>query len=182
MYHEGFHQYIHYACGDFAPHSWFNEGHGDYFAGSTVSTSSVSMKPFEWRVETLKQHLIEKKDLIPTKSLVRLPQSEYYSNAGLKYAQGWALVYFVRNVTKNKRYQEITEVYFQHLRDNIAALKAEGDGVGGESVPGIPGVSSRRFVDMEKAEKVLSDAVDKAFDGIDMTAFDKEFHAWIRTL
>src|SRR6185369_1997760 len=36
MYHEAFHQYVFYAVGNVAPHSWFNEGHGDYFAGHVL--------------------------------------------------------------------------------------------------------------------------------------------------
>ncbi len=182
MYHEGFHQYIHYASGDFAPHSWFNEGHGDYFAGSIVTPNSVSVKPFEWRVEALKRHIGEKKDLIPTKSLVRLPQGEYYTNGGLKYAHGWAIVYFLRSVTKNARYKEIPGIYFQHLRDNMELLKSETEASGGDDIPGLPGVVSARYRDPEKAEKILMEAIDKAFEGIDMEKFDKEFHGWVRTL
>ena len=33
LYHEAFHQYIHYSAGELAPHSWYNEGMGDYYAG-----------------------------------------------------------------------------------------------------------------------------------------------------
>src|SRR5262249_15304939 len=34
LYHEGFHQFIHYSVGGkMDPHSWFNEGTGDYFFG-----------------------------------------------------------------------------------------------------------------------------------------------------
>ena len=31
--HEAFHQYIHYYMGNQEPHSWFNEGHAEYYAG-----------------------------------------------------------------------------------------------------------------------------------------------------
>ena len=36
LYHEAFHQFIFYSVGEVAPHSWFNEGHGDYFSGADV--------------------------------------------------------------------------------------------------------------------------------------------------
>jgi hypothetical protein len=50
LYHEGFHQYIHYSVGDFDPHTWFNEGDGDYFftssrrcgTGSTGRTTTTT--------------------------------------------------------------------------------------------------------------------------------------------
>jgi len=49
LYHEAFHQYIHYAVGDVAPHSWFNEGHGDYFAGHNYRGRKFKSDVFRWR-------------------------------------------------------------------------------------------------------------------------------------
>ena len=185
MYHEAFHQYIYYAVGDLAPHSWFNEGPGDYFAGSKVSGRGVSVKPFSWRVNTLKRRLSLGKGLIPIQSLVRLPQSEYYSNAGLKYAQGWALVYFLRKVTRNKEWRQIPDRYFSYLRDNVAAFKrskAERDDDSGEAVEGIPGVKIYNFDDAEKVEQILSSAVDKGFEGVDYEKLDAAYLKWIKGL
>ena len=184
MYHEAFHQYIHYAVGDLAPHSWFNEGHGDYFAGMSVGAAGATPGPFEWRVDFLKQHIREKKDLIPLKSLVRLPQSEYYTNGLLKYSEGWAFIYFMRNVTKNKRWQDIPDIYFKYLSENIAAFrKGKGeDKEGGESVPGIPGIKIVQFEDQKKVDEILSEAVDKAFEGVDFDKLDKDFQTWVATL
>ena len=41
LYHEAFHQYIYYSVGNVAPHSWFNEGHGDYYAGADLKGAHV---------------------------------------------------------------------------------------------------------------------------------------------
>lgn len=185
MYHEAFHQYIYYAVGDLAPHSWFNEGHGDYFAGMVVSGSRVRSKPFAWRVATLKRRMSTKKGLIPIRSLVRLPQSEYYSNAGLKYAQGWALVYFLRKVTRNKQWQAIPDRYFSYLRDHVAAFRQEKKSAGdssGEPVEGIPGVAVYSFEDREKVEQILREAVDEGFEGVDYEALDAAYQKWIKKL
>ena len=49
LYHEAFHQYIHYAVGEVAPHDWFNEGHGDYFSGGVIpqyGTRVTAIGPF----------------------------------------------------------------------------------------------------------------------------------------
>lgn len=185
MYHEAFHQYIYYAVGDLAPHSWFNEGHGDYFAGMVVSGSRVTSKPFSWRVMTLKRRMSTKKGLIPIKSLVRLPQSEYYSNASLKYAQGWALVYFLRKVTRKKEWKQIPDKYFSYLRDNVAAFrqskKAKGDS-SGETVDGIPGVAVYSFEDREKVEEILREAVNKGFENVDYEKLDAAYKKWIKNL
>lgn len=188
MYHEAFHQYVHYAIGDVSPHSWFNEGHGDYFAGMVVNGGSIQFNPFSWRVKFLKQHIREKRDLIPLRSLLRFPQREYYTNAGLKYSEGWAIIYYLRNVSKNKRHQQILDIYFKHLSENIEAFrKKEKEKKGGdegkpEPVPGIPGIEIFNFEDQQKVEKILSEAVDKAIEGVDLEALDKEFRAWVEKL
>ncbi|MBL8896340.1 MAG: hypothetical protein JNM84_01875 [Planctomycetes bacterium] len=191
MFHEGFHQYVHFSVGDVSPHSWFNEGHGDYFAGAFVTGGGWKVKPFDWRVQLLKAHLAEKRDLIACKTLVRMPQSEYYSNAGLKYAQGWALVYYLREVSKKKEHQKILDNYFNYLADNVAAFRAkqkekkegeEDDDLGGESIPGIPGIRFVNFEDSEKVEQILSEAVDKAFEGVDFEELDKGLRAWLEKI
>jgi hypothetical protein len=188
MFHEAFHQYVHYAIGDVSPHSWFNEGHGDYFAGMVINGKDIKFDTFSWRVQFLKQHMREKRDLIPVRSLIRFPQREYYTNAGLKYSEGWALIYYLREVTKDKRQQQILDIYFKHVADNIEAFrKKKKESSGGndgkaEPVQGIPGIKVENFEDREKVEKILSEAVDKAFEGIDLEALDKDFRAWIDSL
>lgn len=190
MFHEGFHQYIHYAVGDVSPHSWFNEGHGDYFAGLVVSGGQISkVNTFDWRVRYLKDHMSGDRDLIPLRSLLRYPQSEYYNNAGLKYSQGWAIIYYLRNVSKNKAHKQALETYFNYLADNVTAFKAkkkEGDGDDdkprGEPIPGIPGVRFVDFEDAKRVEEILSQAIDKAFANIDLEALDKELRAWVEKL
>ncbi|MCB9876397.1 MAG: hypothetical protein H6835_02255 [Planctomycetes bacterium] len=187
MFHEGFHQYVHFAVGDVSPHSWFNEGHGDYFAGLNVSGSRTSVKTFDWRVDYLKQHLQGGNDLIPVRTLIRLPQREYYSNAGLKYSEGWALIYYLREITKDKEQADVLSTYFEYLADNVTAFRAkkkkdDGDDFGGESVPGIPGVRVINFEDEAKVEQILSEAVDKAFAKVDLEALDADLRKFIEKL
>jgi hypothetical protein len=185
MFHEGFHQYIHYAVGDVSPHSWFNEGHGDYFAGMTVPGGAVTYKTFSWRVQFFKEH--KHIDLMPLRSLIRLPQREYYDNASLKYSEGWALIYYLRQVSRKKDEQQILDKYFTYLADNVEAFKAkkkekDGDKPGGDSVPGIPGLHIVNFEDEEKVQKILSDAVDVAFKDIDIDSLERDLFAWIAKL
>lgn len=188
MFHEGFHQYVHFAVGDVSPHSWFNEGHGDYFAGFKVSGSRIKADTFDWRVDYLKDHLRGNRDLIPVRTLIRLPQSEYYSNAGLKYSQGWALIYYLRNVSKDKAHEKALETYFNYLADNVAAFREkkkdkEGeDKTEGETVPGIPGLRVFDFEDYEKVQQILSEAIDKAFADIDLEQLDKDLRSWVEKL
>jgi|GEM_PF-3510589 hypothetical protein len=184
MYHEAFHQYIFYAAGDLAPHSWFNEGHGDYFAGATISSGNVRIDTFDWRVGHLKDHMSKGNDLIPIKSLVRYPQSEYYTNGGFKYAQGWAMVYFLRKVTKNKRWQEIPDRYYNKLVAGMVEIHKAADEKDAKDGLTDEQKQERRALRLvgDEAEKVLDAAVDEAFKDVDFAALDKEFAAFVKTL
>ncbi|MBM4013977.1 MAG: hypothetical protein FJ293_03305 [Planctomycetes bacterium] len=146
LYHEAFHQYIYYSVGNVAPHSWFNEGHGDYYAGSRYKSHKWKVGPFDWRVGTVKNAIREgprtftvKKDeqsgkevklfasdkgYTPIKDLVAFSQGDYYSYPGVSYAQGWSLIYFLREeVPKNKKYAEkwgkILDTYFNALKREV---------------------------------------------------------------
>jgi hypothetical protein len=121
LYHEAFHQYIFYAFGEISPHSWFNEGHGDYFAGADFGGSKVRIDPFRWRVPRVKE--AERADrLVPLDKFVRYTQKEYYKNAGQNYAQGWAFIYFLRRVTRDEAYRNILPTYFRVLQEEVTAI------------------------------------------------------------
>lgn len=145
LYHEAFHQYIHYSVGEVAPHSWFNEGHGDYYAGAKLRGKKFVIKPFQWRVGTIRNAIVqgerpfrvekdeqtgeerriwEPRGYTPLKDLVNFSQGEYYSYPGVCYAQGWSLIYFLREeVPKNKKYAEkwghILDTYFNVLKAEV---------------------------------------------------------------
>ena len=55
MYHEAFHQYIFYRCGKIDPHSWYNEGTGDYYAGASYRYGKLEIKAFQWRTDIIRQ-------------------------------------------------------------------------------------------------------------------------------
>jgi hypothetical protein len=163
LYHEAFHQYIFYSVGSVAPHSWFNEGHGDYYAGSKyISSGKFKIGPFDWRVGTVKNAIAEgprasemKKDAsgvekrvytgnhgyTPLKDLVAFSQRDYYSYPGVSYAQGWSLIYFLREgVPKNKQWNakwgKILDKYFNALKREV---NKEGRLVRGGDGPEKPG-------------------------------------------
>lgn len=145
LYHEAFHQYIHYSVGEVAPHSWFNEGHGDYYAGAKLKGKKFHIEPFQWRVGTIRNAIVqgerpftiekdeesgkerkqwEAKGYTPLQDLVNFSQGEYYSYPGVCYAQGWSLIYFLREeCQKNKKYREkwghILDTYFNVLKAEV---------------------------------------------------------------
>ncbi len=104
--HEAFHQYIFYFYGNISPHSWYNEGTGDFYAGYEYKNKKYTLKKFQWRTDIAHQS-IQEKTFVPLKDLVGFTQPEYYgsnkfgTDGGQNYAQGWSLIYFLRTGKKN---------------------------------------------------------------------------------
>lgn len=121
LYHEAFHQYIYYAVGKLAPHSWFNEGTGDYFSGAKIrggKVKSIGVNP--WRVEYIQQ-VIEAGREESWDDILHYEQAEFYENRrrGICYAQAWSMIYFLRkskDVAKHPVWSQILERYFETLK------------------------------------------------------------------
>ena len=140
LYHEAFHQYIHYAVGDVAPHSWFNEGHGDYFAGHNYAGRKFKAAPFRWRTGTI-ANALSTKTYVPLRKFLKYTQGEYYANPGLCYAQGWSFVYFLREVERRKikkyeKYFGLLDRYFDAIKRNVKDVKKNAlEGLGPQLPP-----------------------------------------------
>jgi hypothetical protein len=101
--HEAFHQYIYYFYGNIAPHSWYNEGTGDFYSGYRYGRNrKFTLEKFDWRDPLIKESLREGR-YVPLEQFVRMTKAEYYDQAtvGRNYAQGWSLIYFLRTGKKN---------------------------------------------------------------------------------
>ncbi len=157
LYHEAFHQYIHYAVGEVAPHSWFNEGHGDYFAGHNYRSGKFKSDVFRWRTGTIATALGQK-TYVPLRKFLKYSQGEYYADAGLCYAQGWSLVYFLREVERRKikkyqKYWGLLDRYFEAIKKNVKKVQDEGLGGMNETPPGsAPGDSGFGGLDGDDEE------------------------------
>jgi hypothetical protein len=138
MFHEAFHQYIHYAVGEVAPHSWFNEGYGDYFSGAEFDQHGNVGRILvnSWRVELI-QYAIGGRQHASWREMVWMAWMEkpvYYGpNKGVNYAMGWSVVYFLEKskaVQRNPTLARILSSYFETLKQANARertrLAAEG--------------------------------------------------------
>ncbi|MEM8886086.1 MAG: hypothetical protein AAGD14_18625 [Planctomycetota bacterium] len=130
LYHEAFHQYIHYAVGDVAPHSWFNEGHGDYYAGHNYRSGKFKADVFRWRTGII-ANAIAQESYVPLEQFLKYTQGQYYARPGLCYAQGWSFVYFLREVErrkikKYKKYWGLLDKYFEAIKKNVKSVKEQG--------------------------------------------------------
>jgi hypothetical protein len=168
LYHEAFHQYIHYAVGKVAPHSWFNEGHGDYFAGHNYKGKRFIADVFRWRTGII-SNAIARKSYVPLEDFLTYTQGQYYSNPGLCYAQGWSFVYFLREaerlkIKKYKKYWGLLDKYFAMIKANVKLVKEkglygledlddkekEGEGTGEDAVPAEPESGLTKVPGIEK--------------------------------
>jgi hypothetical protein len=169
LYHEAFHQYIHYSCGELAPHSWYNEGTGDYFSGAVISGGKVNrigVNP--WRIETI-QRALKEGDAVDWSKIIRYSQREYYMNPAVCYAQGWSMIYFLRSaraVERNPQWKKILPVYFDTLK---ATWKAE------QQALDAAGKQDDDKARAEAQERAREAAVTKAFEGVNL---DEIQEAW----
>ena len=124
LYHEAFHQYLHYYLED-AP-QWFNEGHGDYFGPSEYVEKSQKMyiRQNPWRLGVI-QGAIRGNRYQPLEKLLLMTQDELYDpqSVSLNYAQSWSFVYFLWQY-KNGAYAPILKAYFKKLREGAGLKKA----------------------------------------------------------
>jgi len=181
LYHEAFHQYIHYSTGELPPHSWFNEGYGDYFSGATIKNGKVrkiGVNP--WRVRLI--HSVVTKKIpsgpVPWKDIIHYSQREYYSNPGPRYAQGWSMIYFLNTskvVQDKKEWAAILPTYFTTLKESYGAeLEARAEALssadGGQEAREAAGSAAREA------------AVEAAFEHVDLTKIDRAWKAFVEKL
>ena len=170
LFHEAFHQYIYYAVGEISPHSWFNEGYGDFFSGADISGGKVKrILPNPWRVGTIKKAVEDRKH-VPLAEIIRYEQRDYYRNAGLCYAEGWSFIYFLNTSKEAQRHEvwsEILPVYFETLKavwgEQFARLEAEGK----------EDDATAKLAAQKEAREA---AVDAAFEDVDIWELQK---AWM---
>jgi len=152
--HEAFHQYIFYLYGNISPHSWYNEGTGDFYSGYEYKNKQFTLKTNQWRIGTIKKAVQEETE-VPLREFVTMTQAEYYgtnkfdASPGQNYAQGWSFIYFLRTGKKNFQknwnpaWEQILPTYFR-------VLATSGD---------------------------LDQAVHEAFQGVDFDALQKAWEA-----
>ncbi len=143
-YHEAFHQYIYYSVGNVAPHSWFNEGHGDFFSGHIYKGGKFKRGPDLGRIGSAKDGKQLWKDgwerkrnvpkgatgpeMLHLREWLTWRKRQYYGrndwNVSIRtnYALGWSFIYFLRT-TRNEEYQRILPRYFDTLKSFVTQAR-----------------------------------------------------------
>lgn len=173
LYHEAFHQYIHYSTGELPPHSWFNEGYGDFFSGAEIKNGKVrkiGINP--WRAGNI-QYVLEQGNQADWKDITAWSQAEYYANGAANYAQGWSMVFFLntsKKVKKHATWSHILPTYFNTLKTTYAdELKSAGN--------------PRDGMKRERAgAKAREKALERAFEGVEFHEIQREWEDFVRKL
>ncbi len=125
LYHEAFHQFIHYSAGELAPHPWFNEGHGDFFGGAVVHGEVRSIEVNARRLEVI-QAAIAKSKTLGFDELLHMEERAFMECASLAYAQSWSIVYFLRTAPEAQRHavwSSMLPTYFDVLKRSFVEEK-----------------------------------------------------------
>lgn len=175
LYHEAFHQFIHYSVGELPPHPWFNEGHGDFFGGARVHGELQSIGPNPMRVDDV-QKAVQFGRNVPWKDIVTFEQSRFMQDAGIHYPQSWSMIYFLRTspeVQKRAEWRNILPSYFDELKkawsEEKVALELAGDQNDWE----------KRW---KAGKRARSRALSVAFTGVDYDEIDSAWIAFVKAL
>jgi hypothetical protein len=168
LYHEAFHQFIHYSAGELPPHSWFNEGHGDFFSGANIKGTRVtSIGVNSWRIGTI-QSAIAEHHSIPWKDIIEFEQPDYYRMDRIRtcYAQGWSMIYFLRTAKvalEHPRWSKILAQYFDTLKADYGRRLAELD---------LTGKGDDERAREEAGVEARKAAVKCAFEGVNLSEIE----------
>ena len=175
LYHEAFHQYIFYSVGEVSPHSWYNEGTGDYFSGAQISGTKVGrIGVNSWRVGAI-QDTVRQGAHVPFKDIFRFDQRTFYARASICYPQAWSMIYFLRTakeVEKEPSWAQILPTYFDTLKAEYELAMSERENVGPLTM------EERMYIEHRSREK----AIDAALHGVDVDALEAAWRSFVPTL
>ena len=174
LYHEAFHQYIHYAIGEFSPHDWFNEGYGDFFSGAVVADNGkvLRVEPSPWRIHVAKDMCEYGVGFIPLKEILEAERAVFYNpaRAGFFYAGAWSFVYFLKNskeVAAHPQWSQLLGNYFTAVK---AAYDVEVGKLGEAADLGqrqVAGFTARKA------------AMKQLLEGLDLEALQAAWKKWV---
>lgn len=174
LYHEAFHQYIHYAVGEFAPHDWFNEGFGDYFSGAQVGDNGrvLRIEPSPWRIHLAKDMCEFGDGFIPLKEILEAERAVFYHPSRVRffYAGAWSFLYFLKTskeAAAHPQWSMILTRYFEAMKASYAEQIGKLGGEANLQQKTVAGFGARRA------------ALQAALAGIDLDALERTWRKWV---
>ena len=131
--HEGFHQYLFFACNMTPNLPWYNEGHACFFETAEISRSGKVKIPENSRVHHLLRNLDAASKHIP--EVLTMDYNTFYHQSAkmrdLNYTTAWALIYYLYKgapLERKNPYSKILNKYLAGLKSsknsNTATTKA----------------------------------------------------------
>ncbi|GEM_PF-2716413 len=178
LQHEGFHQYIYYACEHVSPCITFNEGPAEFFASfQPKGGAMVPTLENQTRAGTIKS-CVNTDGHVPISEIIWYDQPTYYADSSTCYAEGWALTTFLQLGDRvmggqfKPEWGEIMPKYFRVLQDEVrkaseeTEVEIEIDEENDRMTVGLLGSQARR-------KKILKKAMEEAIKGIDLDALEE---------
>lgn len=178
LYHEAFHQYVHYAAGEVAPHAWFGEGWGDYFAGARVQGGKLAaIDPNPWRAKYARE-VLAKEFPVPLADLLRRDQARFYDpdTVDACYAEAWSFVWFLQRSERaaaDPAWKGLLDRYYATLRSAWASEIGALDPVKTGQDPAVRAAAE---------EKARALALEAALSGVDLAALETAWKEHVRAL
>ena len=140
VYHEAWHQYVHYAFDGLQTSPWFNEGLATFFEGADIRRGDLRVSEVERYADTI--DALARAEAIDVPHLLRLSYDQFYGrgdypaqNRAAHYAKAWGLIYYLMKAApldSSNNYEKILARYADALwetRDASAATRVAFDGV-----------------------------------------------------
>jgi hypothetical protein len=121
--HEGWHQYFDWLVVSFVTlPSWVNEGMGDYFYTAAPQSGKGGRRKVELgslnegRLLVLKAAIAQGR-FVPLSKLISMSKGEFYNDASVCYAEGWAFCQFLLH-SGNAKYTKIIPNFVRFVKDD----------------------------------------------------------------
>ncbi len=120
--HEGWHQYYHWlVVSDVDLPSWINEGMGDYFYTAAPNRQKKKAAAELGRINSGRLWILQaakrQDEMVPLDRFITMLQSDYYENASVCYAQGWAFCQFLLH-GQNGKYAKVIPNYVNGVKND----------------------------------------------------------------
>ncbi|MFH1231329.1 MAG: tetratricopeptide repeat protein [Planctomycetota bacterium] len=128
LYHEGFHMFIDSIIPTIP--IWLNEGFAEYFNGSEMEYQQKKWmitkkgQPIE-RLKPLQSNM-DTGAVVSFEQIMNESQAEFYSEAGIRYAQAWSMVHFFLHY-QDGTYKKLLMDYIKALKDGKSQLQSFED-------------------------------------------------------
>jgi hypothetical protein len=130
VYHEAFHQYLHYAFDRTESSAWYNEGTAVFFQNAELGSSSL-VTIMEDRQKASRLQTLANKNQLDVEGMLRMSYREFYDgNEETRlhnYSLAWGLIYYLRKaaiVERHSNYAGILDSYSDAMRKTENAREA----------------------------------------------------------